>query len=396
MTLLNKLPKKILIINIFGIGDVLFTTPLIRNLKLQYPDLSIGYVCNRRTVSVLKRLPQIDRAFVYERDAFYAVYQKSKVAFLKKLAAFIQEIKGEKYDVVIDLSMNTFTGFFAWQAGIKARTGFDYKNRGFFLNKKIALQGYEGKHVIEYYLDFLKYLNMPVDEKKDASQFCESPGRAQTKVLLGHCARPGGSQNWNASEKRMIFPITTEEEQWAESFLREMGIKEGASVIGMVPGGGASWGKDAAYKRWEAEKYAKLADKLIEKFAVEIILMGSLEEQDLCGKVSTLMQNHAYLTCGKTSIPQFAALSIKCRVNIVNDGGPLHVAVAAGAKTVSIFGPVDERVYGPYPREGHIVVKHNIACRPCYHRFRRASCTHISCLREITVEQVMEKVEELL
>jgi len=67
----NSPPKKILIINIFGIGDVLFTTPLISNLKAKYPDLYIGYLCNKRTASVLERNPGVDRIFVYDRDEFY-------------------------------------------------------------------------------------------------------------------------------------------------------------------------------------------------------------------------------------------------------------------------------------------------------------------------------------
>ena len=72
------------------------------------------------------------------------------------------------------------------------------------------------------------------------------------------------------------------------------------------------------------------------------------------------------------------------------------MAVAAGAKTVSLIGPVDENIYGPYPMTGHGVVTKEIACRPCYRKFRRADCDHISCLRQITVDEVFKKVEEIL
>ena len=73
-------PKKVLIINTFGVGDVLFTTPLISNLKTNYPGLYIGYICNRRTSALLERNPKVDRIFIYERDEFYAAYQRSKIA----------------------------------------------------------------------------------------------------------------------------------------------------------------------------------------------------------------------------------------------------------------------------------------------------------------------------
>ncbi|HQP10619.1 MAG TPA: hypothetical protein PKV41_04475 [Candidatus Omnitrophota bacterium] len=72
------------------------------------------------------------------------------------------------------------------------------------------------------------------------------------------------------------------------------------------------------------------------------------------------------------------------------------MAVAAGTRTVSIFGPVDENVYGPYPRGNHIVIKKELACRPCYRRFRRARCEHISCLNQLTVEEVLERIAKIL
>ena len=63
----KKYKKRILIINIFGIGDVLFTTPMISNLKESDPDAYLGYVCNRRTATVLESNPKVDKIFVYER-----------------------------------------------------------------------------------------------------------------------------------------------------------------------------------------------------------------------------------------------------------------------------------------------------------------------------------------
>ena len=62
------MPRKILIINIFGIGDVLFTTPIISNIKENLPDCFIGYVCNKRTAPVLTSNPKVDKVFIFEKD----------------------------------------------------------------------------------------------------------------------------------------------------------------------------------------------------------------------------------------------------------------------------------------------------------------------------------------
>ena len=75
-------PKKILIINTFGIGDVLFTTPLIANLKEHFPDSSISYLANRRTVSLLENHENIDQVYIYERDEYNVLYKKSKIRFI--------------------------------------------------------------------------------------------------------------------------------------------------------------------------------------------------------------------------------------------------------------------------------------------------------------------------
>lgn len=359
MSLKGFSSPKILIINPFGIGDVLFTTPLIRNLKYHFPESFIGYVVNQRTAAFLIDYSKVNRVFVYERDHFNQLYHSSKIQFIQKGFEFLQEIKEVKFDLVIDLSLNGTMSFLMWWIGIPRRIGFNYRNRSPFLTTKITLDGYERKHVVDYYLSLLEELG------------CEVKSR------------------------ELEFPLKDEDRQWAEVFLKKNGIASDDIVVGLVPGGGASWGKDAAYKRWAPEKYAKLADKIVEKFSAHIILLGDQNEEELCRQVKTLMRSNACLACGETSVGQFAALLKSCRLNIVNDGGPLHVAVAVGAKTVSIFGPVDPLVYGPL-RHDHVVVTKDLACRPCYRRFRMAQCSHISCLKTIEVEEVFEKVESLI
>ena len=351
--------QKILIINIFGIGDVLFTTPLISNLIKQNPDCFIGYLGNRRTEPVLHANPYIKKVFIYERDEFNALYHQSKKLWWEKWQDLIQSIRAEHFDACIDLSLSTFMNFLTLQAGIKERIGYNYKNRSPFLTKSLPLAGYENEHVVEYYLKLLNLLGV--------------------KTIV----------------RDLGLHISENDQQWAKNFLKENKISSDR-LVGLVPGGGASWGKAAFEKRWPAENYAKLADKIIEKGHVDIILMGDSSEEQLCSQVASLMKHQVVNACGKTTVLTFGALARESRFFIVNDGGPLHLAVASGTQTLSIFGPVDENIYGPYPRGAHVVVKKDLACRPCYRRFRKASCEHLSCLRDISVEDVFKEAERLL
>lgn len=76
----------------------------------------------------------------------------------------------------------------------------------------------------------------------------------------------------------------------------------------------------------------------------------------------------------------------------------MHMAAALGVKTVSIFGPVSELVYGPFPHSNnHVVLKWDMSCRPCYNNFRLPGCDKDrECLRSIGVDAVFDAAVRLL
>ncbi|MBF0619986.1 MAG: lipopolysaccharide heptosyltransferase II [Candidatus Omnitrophica bacterium] len=352
--------NKILIVNPFGIGDVLFTTPLVAALKKAVPEAAIAYIGNARTVPFLKNDPALYKVFSYERDEFVAVYKRAPFAFLKKWRAFVEEIRAEKFDTAFDLSLGSPLGLALAWADIPDRIGYDYRGRGRWLTKRLPLKGYEGRHVAEYYLDLLACVGL---------------------------MRP--------ADPRMAIVTSSSDDAWAEAFMKAQGLKEQAFIV-MYPGGGASWGKGAGLKRWPAGNFAQIADKMIEKAGCPIILMGDQSETALCEDIAAQMRGKPVIAAGQTTITAAAALMKRSRLVIANDGGPLHVAVAAGAKTLSIFGPVDPDVYGPFPKDGHVVVVKRLPCRPCYRNFRMSDCTHASCLKELTVKDVFEQIMEKL
>jgi ADP-heptose:LPS heptosyltransferase len=197
--------------------------------------------------------------------------------------------------------------------------------------------------------------------------------------------------------RKLRLDIKEKDLRWAKELLQKRSVKQGKPIIGILPGAGASWGKEARYRRWAPEKYAKLVDKMIEKLSANIILMGDKNEEELCRKLESRHGETIVKAYGQTSLGQLSALLSLCDLVVLNDGGPLHVAVAIGTKTVSIFGPVDHNVYGPYgDPQKHLIVTKDLICQPCYLRFRVTQCSHISCLEQITVDDVFRKVEQLL
>jgi lipopolysaccharide heptosyltransferase II len=352
--------KKILIINTYGIGDVLFTTPLIRNLRLAFPGAQIAYLANARTADLIEANQDIAQVFVYERDEFAAAYRRNPIVFFQKALALFNRIKGESFDAVFDFSLNSSFGFLSAACGIKKRIGFDYRKRGAYLTDRIPLSGFEDKHVVEYYLDLLRRVDVPI------------------------------------ATRQMKLDIPPEDIRWAAEWLKGQKIDPARPLIAVLPGGGASWGKAAGHKRWPAPNYAHLIDKIVENLDAAIILMGDSKEEELCREVANLARHPLHYAVGQTSLLGLAALLKHCRGAVLNDGGPLHVAAAVGVRTVSIFGPVDPQVYGPYPPANHTVLQKRLSCQPCYRRFRMADCSHLSCLMGLSVEDVYGQIDHFL
>ncbi|MFH1664547.1 MAG: glycosyltransferase family 9 protein, partial [Candidatus Omnitrophota bacterium] len=326
--------KRILIANIFGIGDVLFTTPVITNLKEAFGGVSIDYLCNGRTKDILKCNTDVDEVFVYEKDDYLRLWRESRTAAVKKVIELWRSLRGRRYDMVFDFTLSRRFGFLFALAGIPRRVGLDYKRRGIFLTDKIKLTGFEKKHVVEYYLDLLEKLDIPV------------------------------------TQRGMSLAASPEAIEWALGAIGGKGISAG-TLVAVIPGGGASWGPQAFRKHWPARKFAGVAD-ILSGYGYPVAVLGSDAETELCGVMADAMRTKPVIAENGLTLERYIALLSVCGLVLCNDGGPLHMAAALGVKTVSIFGPVAPEVYGPYPASdgNRVMTAPDLPCRPCYHKFR--------------------------
>ena len=355
--------KKVLIINPFGIGDCLFTTPVIASIKDRFHGVFVGYWSNLRVKEILEDNPKIDRVFALSRGDLKKLFFKSKKQGFKALIHLWREIREEGFDVALDYSLDHRYGLFCKLAGINKRIGFNYKGRGRFLTKKVLLLGYQSRHVVDYDLDLLRVEGIV-------------PSRSNLEAGVSKAARAD-----------------------AGKLLREQGIQDGDSVLAVAPCAGTSWGDQGALKHWPVQNYAKLIDSLINSFQVKVVILGdSTEARQIQAIIGKLHQKPVNLV-GGTSLKVLAAIIQRSKLLVTNDGGPLHIAVALGTKTVSFFGPTDPFVYGPYPmnRSKHIVLKTGLECSPCYNRFKLKDCRRKKdCLNRITPQKALEAVEKLL
>lgn len=352
-----------LIANPFGIGDVLFSYPLVQAVRKADPNGFLGFLSNRRTAEIIGAWKELDWRAVFEKDEFRAAWRRFPREGLAYLRATVAEIRRQRFDTLLDLSLGWQYGLAGLLAGIPQRIGFDFRDRGRFLTHRLRIRGFHSQPVADYVLDLLPLLGLPRPVGTDVQM--ELPEEARVR---------------------------------AAEHLRAQGVAAGR-LVGIVPGGGSSWGPNAVFKQWPPERFAEVADALSQSAGATVLIFGDPAESELCARVAAAMRpSHPKLQVQLPSLLVVAGLLQRCSLVVGNDGGAMHLAALVGARTVSIFGPVDPSVYGPFShRAGHRVVTQGLVCQPCYQGFRFPPCPWDNrCLKQLATEQVLEQANALL
>lgn len=331
--------RRILFVNPFGIGDTLFSLVAVEAVRAAAPEAFIGFLCNERTEAIVRLDTSIDRTFVFHRDLLRRLGRKHPLLLWRKLSGLRDALREGRFDTMIDFSLGREYALLAAWSHVRRRVGFDYRGRGTFLTERRAFKSYEGRHVAEFHLDLVETAGFPA-------------------------ARGKGK-----------LPIAIPEETSAsvERALRKAGVSPSDSLLAVAPGGGRTWGENARYKQWGPERFAEAAAAT----GAKAVLLGDRSEGPLVAAVAARLGRRTAVAAVGEPLERVAAYLRRSKALLCNDGGLLHLANALGVRTVSIFGPVDERVYGPYGSDTpHAVLTEPVECRPCYRDFRFPPCPY--------------------
>lgn len=350
--------KKILVVQPYGIGDLLFLTPVLRALR-QMPGVeTVDLLLGSRTEAVIADNPYVGEIFSINKDTWHAEGRRKAFHDMRVLTA---RLAPKKYDLLLDYSLRGEYGFWAqFFLGIPKRAGFNYKKRAFFHNIKFPIpEGFHKKHVAEFFADLARKAGVPVEDLS------------------------------------MEFYVSSKAGAEAEALLKEFAGAE--NYLTVSAGGGESWGKDAHFKRWPPAYFAELADKLKRIYKISgIVILGSSGERELAEDFLKGVRGPVLNLCGKVPLGVSAALIQKSRLFLGNDGGLMHLARALKKPVIALFGPVDPAVYGPFPPAPSAIaaVKEDLACRPCYFKFRyNSGCETRECLQGLTPDEVLAQLE---
>ena len=287
--LLTDQPKRVLIVKPCCIGDVILTTPLLECLRRAWPDAVINWLVDRWSIEAIRNHPLLDNA----------------IEAAPRLSGRVGQMAG--YDLVVVPDRSPTLGAAAWYSGVPHRAGLDSDGRGFAYTVRAPVDSTEVRHEAEIYLDVGRALGLDTTDCR--SRF--EPTEAQTQRM--------------ANKLDLSHPFAI-----------------------IHAGGGVNPGMNMPVKRWPAKCFAALAERCVTHLGLRVMVLGGPGDGPITAEVLRTMRVPAIDLTGQLNLGEVGALAQRATLYVGNDTGLSHLAVAAGARTLMIFGPSDPRRYGPY------------------------------------------------
>ena len=323
--------------------------PTIKAIKDRYPKAKLDILAGPWAVELIKGLPYIDDVIVYKSfrmDKSRRPFMFKMIEDIRQIIGTVRELRIRKYDIGIDFRPHWSPGIpLMWLGKVKYRVGFGSGGGGFLLNREIEFE--PGIHIQENFRKILKSF-------------------------------PGIDMSGNP------LPIGKEDLADAQSMLKSAGIDR-AKMILINPGAGNP------VKLWQDQRWAELADKLIEE-GYQVAFAGAGSDKGMIANIIGKMKHQAYDLSGQGSIFKFFSLLSLAALYLGVDSMGGHAAALLGIKGVVLFSGIsDPANWRPYS-ENIGTLSQKIDCSPCY---CESGCRKMACM-DIAVESVYRKLREIL
>lgn len=350
---------RILILALSGIGDALMFTPSIKLLRSVYPEGEIDVLV------MFKGVKDIYDRNKYVNNVIYFDFMKegalSSLRFLLSLR--------KKYNI----SINVYPANRKEYNIINFLIGASKRGAVKYIRKDAANLGYlNNVRIDENDKQHNVITNIKLISKLSGENFKEQP--------------------------QLDFPLTDEDNRFAETFCAEHNIGQNSVVIGFHPGSATL--KNHIHRRWEPQKFAELGRILINEQNAKILIFGGPEELQLKNLIKQQIDSENAIAVNSGNLAQSAALMKKCSVFVSNDSSLMHVASAMMIKVVAILGPTNPFYIHPWKTE-HKIVRLDLDCSPCFfYSPRPLICfrndVKYKCIKELDVDLVLKHVKDYL
>lgn len=329
--------EKVLFFKPGAIGDLLHTLPALKSLRKKFPTAHINVMVSPGLESLFEGSPVADRVSAFDKSKL----KKS----LRNFVEFGFRLRDEHYDLFIDMQPSLRSLILRWLSG--AERSLVYRKQK---DRKI---GERRLHAAENFMNALRPLGIsePVEN--------------------------------------IELPVNSDALEAVDRFLSEHGIDQTKPIIAL----NCSVGAARPARNWFPERFAALADRLMDELDTVVVFVGGHEDRELVQRVRDGMRKKALSAAGELTIRYSAALLSRCKCLVSSDTGPLHLAAAVQTPVVGLYGSTDPRRTGPVGGMHHVIVK-VLPCVPCEEK-RCPLGTH-ACMAAITVDEVFESVRKAI
>ena len=286
--------KRILIIGLSCVGDVTMTTPVFESLHQVYSQAFFDVVADKRSISLYENCPYIDQIFI-----------KDKSRFLRGTPSLIMQLRGQKYDLIVDLR----TDFLSYLLKGKKR-----------LTKRVSVA--YGKHAVE--------------------------------DLMGVISELHGNKPIPAP----VVWYTQKEEDYATQQLVEFNDSDMLLCVSLGD-------PSKPYKSWSVDKLVMMINQYQNQF-VGLVMVGGPDEIEVATAMINEIKLPV-VNCVGNSLLEAATILKRCRVYIGPDSGLGHLAAAVGTPTISFFSTVSAERYLPRGKQSIAIVANNGDARTITH-----------------------------
>ena len=309
---------KILVVTLSNLGDVVLTTPVFESLARAFPKARLDAVVGKNAAVALEGHPSIHRVILLDK----------KISFFKKLE-FLQKIRRERYDLIVDLRYSPI-GFLG---------GSKYRNAYFRIHRKTRHRA-------------LKHL----------------------RALRGIAAVAESGPSFLERLNLTGGPLATESEPRKNIITAAVGSK-------------------SDLKKWPAQSYAALLDRLALQDGCRIVLIGDTADIKDAVKIKSLMRfKDVEDFCGRANFIEWCGLLKRSSLVLTNDSASLHIADILKVPTLAFFGPTDPRRYGPRNPASR-ALRLPLFCSPC----QKAQCRyHHECMTQLGVDEAYRSAQQIL
>lgn len=347
-------PKKILMIRLSAIGDVVRTLPSLHLLRKRFPEAWIAWAVEEKASPILEGNPHLNEIIIIPRQ-FWAKSLRHPLKWSlvpMDILKFLRELGKKRFDAVLDFHSSIKSGILSWSTKAKVRIGYaaqDSREINYFFNNIHISLKKERMSRMERNASLLQYFKIPPDG-----------GKAE-------------------------IAISSDEKNYIERFLEKEKLL-GKKKIFLFPGAS----KRQSYKKWGHHNYAQLSRMLLAHEVSLILGWGPGEKED-CERILAQVKGEIVLS-PPTSLKQLAELIKRCDLFIGGDTAAMHISCAVGTPCVAIYGPTDPVINAPWGKRFRIIYDETTECSPC----RKRRCRKRICFEKITPEWVYKETQGIM